>query len=262
MTDDLNGSRSAQRAVDILMALADGPDTMGVSVIAQALGISKGTVHRLLQTLVGKGLVSYVPATQTYRLGGGALRLGLRVLDRLPLRREADPTLRQLRDLTGETAALFVAVGERAVALEQAVTHQEPRRMLRLGSTIALHSGATGRVLLAHHSRSFRQRYLQKAIAAPNTHPRIDDVEALVGEMEAIRTRGYGLEIMSESRPTNALAFPLLNGSGALLGSITIVGPPGRWTDEIIRTQIADCQRLVDDLNLRLKYMEPDTAVE
>src|SRR5262249_56195441 len=92
--------------------------------------------------------------------------------------------------------------------------------------------------------------------------PRMDDIERFVSELEAVRARGYGLEIMSEGAPTNALAFPLLNGSGALLGGITIVGPPSRWTEEVIQTQIPDCQRLIEDLSLRLKYMEPDTAVE
>src|SRR5262249_39008103 len=202
------------------------------------------------QRLVARGFCSEGPATQMSRLGGGALQLGLRVLDRLPLRREADPTLHQLRDLTGESAALFVAVGERTVAVEQAVTHQRPGRILRLGATIALHSGATGRVLLAHHHRSFRQRYLHKTMSDPKTHPPIEDIERFVSELEVVRTRGYSLEIMSEGAPTNALAFPLLNASGALLGGITIVGPPGRWTEEVIQTQLPDCQRLIEDLSL------------
>src|SRR5438046_904288 len=44
-------ARSVERALDILSLFTDGSTELGVSEIARRLGLSKGTVFRLLQTL-------------------------------------------------------------------------------------------------------------------------------------------------------------------------------------------------------------------
>jgi DNA-binding IclR family transcriptional regulator len=261
MSADAAGPRAVERAADILIALAEGPDAMGVTQLARELGLSKGTVHRLLRSLLAKGLVAYVPGTQAYRLGGRALQLGLRVQDRLPLRKEAEPTLRELRDVTGETAALFMVVGDRIVAVEQAVTRQEPRRLLRIGSTIPLHSGATGRVLLAFLGSTVRDPYLARAAADPALYPPLGDAQAFRACLDAVRARGYEIN-EEEEVPVNALAFPILNGDGALLGGITIIGPPRRWTRELMELRVPECLRVLEPLAQRVKYITPDTPTE
>ena len=55
--------QSIERAAAILRALAGGSRRLGVSEIADRLGLAKGTVHGLLQTLrdLGITLLSLIP---------------------------------------------------------------------------------------------------------------------------------------------------------------------------------------------------------
>ena len=49
--------QSVDRAAEILKALAAGPRRLGVSQLADHLGVSRPTVHGLLQTLQAHGFV-------------------------------------------------------------------------------------------------------------------------------------------------------------------------------------------------------------
>ncbi len=52
------GTETAGRVIDVLLLFTDGPDELGVSRIARELGLSKAVVHRILQTLVARGMVT------------------------------------------------------------------------------------------------------------------------------------------------------------------------------------------------------------
>ena len=68
--------QSVDRAARILKVLASGPRRLGVSEIADRLGLTRPTVHGLLRTLEQSGLVSQDVATGRYSLGPRVLQLG------------------------------------------------------------------------------------------------------------------------------------------------------------------------------------------
>src|SRR3712207_2932804 len=70
---------AVRRATDVLLVLAHSPGDVRVTDIARELGLSRGTVHRVLATLVSTGFAAYVPERRTYRLGGRSLEIGLAV---------------------------------------------------------------------------------------------------------------------------------------------------------------------------------------
>ncbi len=108
---------AVEKAIMILQALGEYPGGAGVSVLARRLEMGKGTVHRILQSLTETGMAAYIPGSRSYQLGGRALELGLLVLERIPLRYEARPTMERLRDITGESAVLLIRAGDRLVEL-------------------------------------------------------------------------------------------------------------------------------------------------
>ena len=68
--------QSVDRAARILHELGSGSPTLGVTELGARLGLAKPTVHGLLRTLEGSGLVSQDVATGRYSLGPGVLQLG------------------------------------------------------------------------------------------------------------------------------------------------------------------------------------------
>src|SRR5438128_11612841 len=68
--------QSIDRATAILKALASAPRRLGVSELADRLGLARPTVHRRLQTLQSHRFVEQDAYSEKYQLGPGLLQLG------------------------------------------------------------------------------------------------------------------------------------------------------------------------------------------
>ena len=84
--------QSVDRAARILKVLASGPRRLGVSEIADRLGLTRPTVHGLLQTLQAHGFVEQDRDSDKYQLGAGLLQLGNSYLDLNELRARQYPS--------------------------------------------------------------------------------------------------------------------------------------------------------------------------
>ncbi len=107
-------SQTLDRGIRVLMVLAAAPQGLTVTALAEALGINRTVVYRLVSTLEQHSLVR--------RDGQGRLHVGLGVLHLATavqpvLRDVAIPVLRQLAERVGCTAHLTVAEGDEALAL-------------------------------------------------------------------------------------------------------------------------------------------------
>ena len=60
---------SVAMAIRLLKAFSEDREEIGVSALAQQLGLAKSTVHRLAVTLVAEGMLEKNPQTDKYRLG-------------------------------------------------------------------------------------------------------------------------------------------------------------------------------------------------
>lgn len=79
-------NRSLERGIEILRAFRPGSELLGNGDIAERTGLSKSTVSRLTQTLVGAGMLQVDAQTRAYRLAplvlslAHAMRTGSQVL--------------------------------------------------------------------------------------------------------------------------------------------------------------------------------------
>src|SRR4051812_30414755 len=78
--------QSVRRAAQILQLLATAGPRLGVTELADRLGVAKPTAHALLRTLEGEALVVQDEETGKYRLGPGLLQLGNAYLEHHELR--------------------------------------------------------------------------------------------------------------------------------------------------------------------------------
>lgn len=140
-------SQTLDRGLRVLAAVADAPDGLSVTELANTLGIGRTVVYRLVVTLEQHAFLR--------RSSDGRCRLGLAVLtlgrQLQPVVRDASlPALRLLSDALGATAHLTVVDGSEALT---AVVVEPSRSDLhvayRLGARHPLESGAAGRAILA-----------------------------------------------------------------------------------------------------------------
>jgi len=122
--------QSVDRAARILKALAAGSPRLGVSELAERLGLAKTTVHGLLRTLERQDLVEQDPETGKYRLGPEMLQLGNAFLDHHELRGRSLVWADTLAERVGEAVRVGVLPGH---------AHRRHRGTVLDGGDIAAH---------------------------------------------------------------------------------------------------------------------------
>ena len=227
--------RSVARAMDLVMALEDGPSTL--SALAATTHLSKGTAHRLLATLAAAGLVTQDPATATYALGPACFGIldavvhGAGGLDVI-----AGSILADLSAETGETVALYVRAGPQRICVAQAASPQPIRYAARLGMENPVYAGAMGKTLLAFSDRKVQDEILNRMPLVALTDRTITDRTALERELDAVRKRGIAESHGERSTGAGALSAPVFDGDGRLVAALSILGPDDRMTATAIRS--------------------------
>jgi IclR family acetate operon transcriptional repressor len=226
---------AVERAADVLMhfTVSSGPD-LGVTEIADDLGLSKAAVHRVLASLRSRGLVDLDERTRRYSLGVSAMKLGLTYLDRIDVRRIARPYLEELTRVTQETATLSVAVGDHSrIYVDQVTPEREVIMSVTLGEPYPLHAGASSRALLAFLSEDRIESYISSGPLSSVTASTIIDPETLRKDLADVRAQGWARSSSERKSGAASVAAPVRGHDGHAVAVISVCGPAERFSAEI-----------------------------
>ncbi len=226
--------QSVDHAIDVLQVLTEAPAGMGVSAIAQRVGLSKATVHHLLGTLESRRFVVRDPMVAQYRLSWGLYELGAAVARSVDLTRVARQYLDRLAVRTGESVLLGLLDGDSVLYLDRGEAPSGFRVVANAGRRCALHSTASGKVLLAF---SRDPHLLQRLVARPLTRltrTTITDPNQLRRELAQVRWQGYATCWQEEEIDFCSLAVPVRDDSDAVIASLAIAGPSVRLNAQSI----------------------------
>src|SRR5882724_10179067 len=154
MPNDLKVRRSTIQSVDrsarILKALASGPRRLGVSELADRLGLTRPTVHALLQTLQSHGFVEQDRDSDKYQLGAGLLQLGNSYLDLNELRGRSIVHAERLAVRSNAAVRVGVMHGASVVVVHHAFRPDTTLQILEVGAQLPVHASALGKAILAY----------------------------------------------------------------------------------------------------------------
>lgn len=224
---DSGGTEGAGRVADVLLAFLDGPRTLGVSAIARELGLSKAVVHRILQTLVDRDLLTTDPATRGYTLGAASSALGARALRESDLRAVALPVLRELQAVTGETTTVSALVPGGRVYLDQVVSTREIKMAVEVGRRFPLHAGSSSTCMFAFLAPDDQEEVLAGDLT-DLTDRTIHDAQRLRARLAEVRLRGFAHSDGERQSGAGSVAAPVFDVDGAVVGAISICGPADR----------------------------------
>jgi DNA-binding IclR family transcriptional regulator len=211
--------QAIERAVAILNAFSVDDPELGVTELAERVGLHKSTVHRFMVNLDAAGLVERNPRTGRYRLGLHIFELGGLVMQQMNLWDEALPFLESLVRDTGETGHLAVLDGGEAIYIERV----EARRALRVPSAIGrgypAHATNLGKVLLADLPRERVAEIVAERGLAAYTPKTITDLPALEAELESIRERGYAIDDEEYDEGLRCIGAGVRDHSGHVVGA-------------------------------------------
>lgn len=216
---------SVDRALVILEYLGTQTKEVGVRELGQAIGLSKSSVHRILQTLRARGFVKWNPDNARYSLGMRAFEVGCGILRSMEAHAVAKPHLEQLVNSLGETAFLGVIDDAELVYIDKLDGRRSVRMFADIGARRPLHSTAIGKALLAHLDRAELDRILAAKPLARLTKNTITDTETLRTELEKIRRQGYAEDNEETEEGLYCVGAALFNYSGRPVAAISVAVP-------------------------------------
>ena len=240
--------QSLARGLIILEKLANAPDGLGITEMADEFGIDKGSISRLLQTLAHYGYAEKNPSTRRYLIGPQIVRLSRAALARMPLRDTAKPYLDQLVKLTGECAHLAILAQGQALYIDQAESPMALRVNSGVGTIAPLYCTALGKVLLAFANGPFPAElpgFTMRTITDPNL---------LRMHIEQVRTLGYAIDDEEYSYGVRCIAVPVYDFRDKCIAAIGISGPSNRVPLEDIPRMAQDVIETVKPLSARLSF--------
>ncbi len=240
--------QSVDRALSILTLLARHGQ-LGITEIAEQLGVHKSTAFRLVATLEAHDVVTQVHGRGKYRLGVGVLRLAGASRVRLDLVQESRPVTTALAAAVGETVNLAVLSGHEALYLDQVAGPSALQLHMWTGQRIPLHATSNGKVLLAYAPAGTVDALLDDPLPT-FTDRTIASVADLQAELRTVREQGFAVAVDELEQGLTAVAAPVVGVDGLVVASLSASGPSFRLPFErldavstIVRDAGADISR-------------------
>lgn len=228
-TGDSQGAQTVDAAMRVLDVLEQDGSGMSAAEISRAIDRSRGATYRILGSLLDAGLVAREDSK--YVLGPRLLQLARRVQQQFRLVAVATPFITELRDRFSETTFISIIRGHYILTIDEAVALHPLRFSRGVGAADPIHTGATGRALLATLSPAQRDALYQQLDFRRYTPLTITDVEELRRAVQTVEEQGYAISFGEYVPGVTSLACPIYSSHGGPGAAITILGPQQRFTE-------------------------------
>jgi DNA-binding IclR family transcriptional regulator len=236
--------QAVHRAVQILRELATAGPRLGVTELADRVGVAKPTIHALLRTLEAEGLVSQHAETGKYQLGPGLLHLGNAYLETHELRARSLTWADALATQTNEAVWVGVLADDHVFVVHHVFRPEGAVQVLEVGASLPWSTCALGKAIVAFLPEDRREELLSGELpeltGLSATEPR-----ALAEQLEEVRKTGYALEDQESALGDAGIAAPVFDRTGHVVGAIGIVGPVERLFADSARQEHAVAVREV-----------------
>jgi DNA-binding IclR family transcriptional regulator len=243
------------RALRLLRAVAASAEPATLSSLAQTLGLSRTTAHRLLAALESEGFVTHALGDQTYRPGPELAAFALHASPIHQLRTLARPLLEDLAETSGETATFELLAGNEVLIVDEVPSRRLVAARTEIGTRWPLHVTSTGKALLAAMPEEEQESYISRPLAALTPHS-LSDPAALRREIATVRRRGYATAREEIEPGYAAVGAAFADAAGRPLGALSIGGPSSRLSAVELDRLGPEVSSAVHELHGRL----PDRA--
>ncbi len=225
-----NSSASLRRALAVVERVRSAPPErggVGLTELAEELGVHKSTVLRLSVPLVEYGLLTRDPRTGRFRVGTAALLLWQSYLDHLDLRSVASEHLRGLMRATGHTCHLVLLDGHDVVYIDKVENTATVRMSSRIGARMPAYRTAVGRAILAFGPEDLVADVVAAGLPAVTART-VTDPRVLAEELRRVRERGYAIDDRENEPEVRCVAAPIFDHNRDPVAAISVSSLAGR----------------------------------
>jgi len=253
---DTKGTSVIVNAIAVLRTFTADEPLLGVTEIANRVGLHKSTVSRILATFEQERLVERDPETRRFRLGLGLIAVAGPLLAELEERRVAYPVLRELAEQTGETSALMVWNGAESMCVEQIPSHHQIKHTTPLGARYKDAMSASVQVFLAAEPAE-RVRALLRS--GEISFPGLDDagLDGYQAKLQDAAERGWAINYGESSIDEVGVSAPVYDHRGDVVAAVLIPAPRFRVSADRLQGLGEACAAAAHQVTARLGGRAP-----
>lgn len=239
------------RAVDIIDLIKTEKRDLGATEVSEMLKLNKSSTYRILRTLAYTGLLKKNSETNKYKLGVKIIDLASGLVNSYDYKNSIFHNMRKLKNMVNETTVLSIYTDLAGVCIDQIEVENTIIYSSKVGRTTPLHSGATGKILLAYQSEEVINKVIENGLEKYTKNTIISGME-LRKELEKIRNNGYAISCAETDSGVMSIAVPIFYKNKLLYG-LSIVGPIERMKDKGIDWLIEEVSKVEDTINTEIK---------
>ena len=239
-----------ERLMSIMDYLTTATTPKRLTDIAKELNLSKTTTFRILHALEKGQWVSCNTDTGMYQIGIKILEMGLHMHANTPLVVIVMPYLSELRDVINETVGLSIRIDSERMFVEEIQSNRALRFISPLGTRLPLWAGAIGKVILANLKEAEKVQYIEQLKQRDLPifpSGKVLDLDNLRAELDKIQKEGFAISFGERESGTTAIASPIFDIHGDVIGALNIAGPTDRVKNDVL---IQYCKLLKKTANL------------
>ena len=225
-----------QKTLQILDLFQRDAPNWSQGEIAQATGMPKSTVNRLVKFLTDRGYLTLIEERNRYSLGPASIDLGRRASAQFDFRGICRPILERLSQNTSETVMLTSVIGSgSAVRCVDQIesTHEGLRVFEQIGSIFPLHAGASPKAVLAALSPAGRDQYMSRPLTGISSQAPVDPA-ILRDDIVATIERGYAISHGETYEGVVGIAAAFYWSNKRPAGSLAVALPVQRASAEVV----------------------------
>lgn len=201
-----------------------------LQTIANDLGITKSTLHRIIMELVDYHFLSRDESALTYKLGIRLLEYGNAVIETFDIRSEASDIITELNRSTLETIHLAAYVDNRVVYVDKRESQHSIRMYSLIGKEAPIHCTGVGKVIIALQNSENIENILKNYKFTKYTENTITSSSELEKEFIKIVSEGVAFDLEEHESGIVCIAAPIRSHEGKVIGSISITSITQRKT--------------------------------
>jgi DNA-binding IclR family transcriptional regulator len=250
----LTGTQTLVRGLEVIDAVAEG--VLSLSELADKIGLTRSTTHRLAGTLVEHRYLNFARGSG-YSLGPRLLELGYLAGRQTSLPRVAREHLEQLAGKTGDTVHLGVLDGSRALYLDKISGTRRVEVSSRIGERQPLRSTGLGKALILDGTEGQWKEFYD--YEARMGHGYGVDQELWLRRMREYAKNGYALDLEENEDRIRCVAAPVRDVTGAIAGAISVSSAAQYMDDTRMHGLAFDVKNAADAISRELGY-DPEVA--
>jgi len=243
--------QSVDRALTIMEVLAGRDGPMPLNDLAAVAGLNVSTCHHLVATLVERGYVLHAGRGRGYMLSFKLTDLAEAASHNFDIIKVVQADLQELNNDLRESVQMATIRGTSLVTQlrfgSHMPTHVEADEVKKMR---AAHATATGKAILAWLPEEEMVRIVSENGLTAFTDRTITTLSGLIEDLRLVRRNGYAVDEEELEPNVICLGAALRDGTGAVIGSISVSIPKTRATAQYrahIARAVVKCARNISD---------------